>query len=115
MNIEKLQTRRVNQALDSLGLVEAFLGDKEDAIRKGKQAVEMSPLLENTCFGSFLRSNLAAIYAWSAEPDSAIDLLAGMIGKPIAPRYGELKYSPIWDPLRDHPRFQKLLDESYPK
>ncbi len=82
-----------SSSLSTLGLAEAFLGDKEDAIRKGKQAVEMSPLLENTCFGSFLRSNLAAIYAWSAEPDNAIDVLAGMIGKPIAPRYGELKFS----------------------
>ncbi len=104
-----------SSSLSSLGLVEAFLGDKEDAIRRGKQAVEISHSSEHTRFGSFLRLNLAAIYAWSAEPDSAIDVLAGMIGKPIAPRYGELKYSPIWDPLRDHPRFQKLLDESYPK
>jgi TolB-like protein/Flp pilus assembly protein TadD len=103
-----------SSSLSNLGLVEAFLGDKEDAIRKGKQAVEMSPSSENTCFGSFLRLNLAAIYAWSAEPDNAINVLAGMIGKPIAPRYGELKFSPIWDPLRDHPSFQKLLDGTYP-
>jgi serine/threonine protein kinase/tetratricopeptide (TPR) repeat protein len=103
-----------SSSLSSLGLVEAFLGDKEDAIRKGKQAVEMSPSSENTCFGCFLRLNLAAIYAWSAQADNAIDVLAGMIGRPIAPRYGELKFSPIWDPLRDHPRFQKLLDGTYP-
>ena len=104
-----------SSSLSNLGLVEAFLGDKSDAIRKGKQAIEMSPLSENTCFGSFLRLNLAAIYAWSAQPESAIEVLAGKIGKPIAPRYGELKFSPIWDPLRDHPRFQKLLEEIYPK
>jgi TolB-like protein len=104
-----------SSSLSSLGLVEAFLGDKEDAIGKGKQAVEMSPSSENTCLGSFLRLTLAAIYAWSAQPDGAIDVLAGMIGKPIAPRYGELKFSPIWDPLRNHPRFQKLLQETYPK
>jgi hypothetical protein len=91
------------------------LGDKEDAIREGREAVEMSPSPENTCLGSFLRLNLAAIYAWSAEPDTAIDVLAGMMRKPVSPRYGELKFNPIWDPIRDRPRFQKLLEETYPK
>jgi serine/threonine-protein kinase len=102
-------------SLSCLGLVEAFLGEKEDAIRKGREAVEMSPSTEITCLGSFLRSNLAAVYAWCAQPDSAIDVLAGMMGKPVGPRYGELKFNPIWDPIRDHPRFQKLLEEAYPR
>jgi tetratricopeptide (TPR) repeat protein len=104
-----------SSSLSCLGLIEALLGDKEDAIRKGREAVEMSPSPENTCLGSFLRLNLAAIYAWSAEPDTAIDVLAGMMRKPVSPRYGELKFNPIWDPIRDHPRFQKLLEETYPK
>jgi len=91
------------------------LGDKEGAIRKGREAVEMPPSTEGTCLGSFLRLNLAAVYAWCAQPDSAIDVLAGMVGKPVGPRYGELKFNPIWDPIRDHPRFQKLLEETYPK
>jgi TolB-like protein/Flp pilus assembly protein TadD len=102
-----------SSSLSYLGLVEAFLGDKEDAIRKGRQAVEMTPLPKHVA--SFIRMNLAAIYAWSAEPDNAIDMLAGMMGKPVSPRYGELKFKPIWDPIRDHPRFQKLLEETYPK
>ena len=102
-------------SLSCLGLVEAFLGDKEGAIRKGREAVEMPPSTEGTCLGSFLRLNLAAVYAWCAQPDSAIDVLAGMMGKPVGPRYGELKFNPIWDPIRDHPRFQNLLEETYPK
>jgi eukaryotic-like serine/threonine-protein kinase len=102
-------------SLSCLALVEAFLGDKEDAIRKGREAVEMPLSTEGTCLGSFFRLNLAAVYAWCAQPDSAIDVLAGMIGKPAGPRYGELKFSPIWDPIRAHPRFQKLLEETYPK
>jgi TolB-like protein/Flp pilus assembly protein TadD len=104
-------------SLSCLGLVEVFLGDKEDGIRKCREAVEMSPsrVRVNTCLGSLLRLNLAAVYAWCAQPDSAIDVLAGMMGKPVGPRYGELKFNPIWDPIRDHPRFQELLGETYPK
>ena len=41
--------------------------------------------------------------------------LVAMIGKPLAPEYGELKLSPTWDPLRGHPRFEKLLEEVHPK
>jgi hypothetical protein len=95
-------------SLSCLGLVEAFSGDKEDAVRKGREAVEMPPSMAGTCLGSFLRLNLAAIYAWSGETDNAIDVLAGMMGKPVGPRYGELKFNPIWDPTRDHPRFQTV-------
>ncbi|HET9376228.1 MAG TPA: protein kinase [Chthoniobacterales bacterium] len=102
-----------SSSLSYLGLVEAFLGEKEDAIAKGRQAIEMSPLPKHTA--SFLRLNLAAIYAWSGEPDKAIDVLTGMMGKPVSPRYGELKFNPIWDPIRDYPRFQKLLEDIYPK
>jgi len=55
------------------------------------------------------------IYAWTGEQDKAIDELVAMIGKPLAPEYGELKLSPTWDPLRGHPRFEKLLEEAHPK
>jgi hypothetical protein len=38
-----------------------------------------------------------------------------MIGKPLAPEYGELKLSPTWDTLRSYPRFEKLLEEARSK
>jgi serine/threonine protein kinase/Flp pilus assembly protein TadD len=100
-------------SLSYLGLAEAFLGDKEDAIRRGREAVEMTQLPKHVA--SYVRLNLAAIYAWSGEPDQAVEVLTGMMGKPVSPRYGELKLNPIWGPIRDHPRFQKLLEETYPK
>jgi serine/threonine protein kinase/tetratricopeptide (TPR) repeat protein len=102
-----------SSSLSYLGLLEVFLGDKEDAIRKGREALEMTQWPKHAA--SYLPLNLAAIYAWSAEPDEAIDVLAGMMGKPVSPRYGELKFNPIWDPIREYPRFQKLLEETYPK
>jgi serine/threonine protein kinase/tetratricopeptide (TPR) repeat protein len=102
-------------SLSCLGLVEAFLGNKDEAIRVGKQAVEILPASKHAVAECFVLSNLAGVYAWVGEADSSIDVLAGMIGKPVGPRYGELKFSPIWDPIRDQPRFQKLLEAVYPK
>jgi hypothetical protein len=63
----------------------------------------------------FFPPNLAMIYARTGEQDKAIDELVASIGKPLEPEYGELKLSPVWDPLRGDPRFEKLLEEARPK
>jgi TolB-like protein/Flp pilus assembly protein TadD len=102
-------------SLSYLGLADAFLGHKADAIAEGRHAVEILPVSKDGLNGAFFPPNLAMIYAWSGEQDKAIDELVAMIGKPLAPEYGELKLSPTWDPLRGHPRFEKLLEEAHPK
>jgi TolB-like protein/Flp pilus assembly protein TadD len=102
-------------SLSYLGLADAFLGHKADAIAEGRHAVEILPVSKDGLNGAFFPPNLAMIYAWTGELDKAIDELVAMIGKPLAPEYGELKLSPTWDPLRGHPRFEKLLEEAHPK
>ena len=102
-------------SLSYLGLVDAFLGHKADAIAEGRHAVEILPVSKDGLNGAFFPPNLAMIYAWTGEQDRAIDELLTMIGKPLAPEYGELKLSPTWDPLRGHPLFEKLLEEAHSK
>jgi serine/threonine protein kinase/tetratricopeptide (TPR) repeat protein len=103
-------------ALCALGVVDAVLGNKEDAIREGERAVELTPVSKNAIEGATLVRYLAVIYAWTGEKDRAIQRLAEttyLPGSHIS--YGYLRLHPLWDPLRNDPRFQAIVDSLAPK
>ena len=103
-------------ALCALGVVDAVLGNKEDAIREGERAVELTPISENAIEGATLVRYLAVIYAWSGEKDRAIQRLAETTYRPGSHiSYGYLRLHPLWDPLRNDPRFQAIVDSLAPK
>jgi len=103
-------------ALCALGVVDALLGNKEDAIREGERAVELTPVSKNAIEGATLVRYLAVIYAWAGEKNRAIQRLAEttyLPGSHIS--YGYLHLHPLWDPLRSDPRFQAIVDSLSPK
>jgi serine/threonine protein kinase/Flp pilus assembly protein TadD len=102
-------------AWSRLGLIDAGLGRKEDAIHEGRRACELLPLSRDAWDGAGLMINLAMIYAWTGEPDLAIEQLSAAAKIPAGLTYGELKLYPQWDSLRSDPRFQKILASLAPK
>src|SRR5437762_13182311 len=88
------------EALCALGVVDAALGNKEDAIREGRRAVELMPVSKNAIEGSLLIKYLAAIYAWTGEKDRALEQLDKAVHLPCYLSYGDLRLPPIWDPPR---------------
>ena len=103
-------------ALCALGVIDAVLGNKEDAIREGERAVELTPISKNAIEGATLVRYLAVIYAWSGEKDRAIQRLAETTYRPGSHiSYGYLRLHPLWDPLRNDPRFQAIVDSLAPK
>jgi hypothetical protein len=58
---------------------------------------------------------MAWIYAWTGERGRAIDELEIVAKIPCGPTYGELRLSPVWDPLRGDPRFEKMVASLAPK
>ena len=102
------------QARCVLGMSDAALGRKEDAIREGRRAVELLPVTKDMMAGGVVLANLAIIYAWTGEKDLALEQLATAIRFPSPEfiSYGQLKLHPFWDPLREDPRFEKLVEES---
>lgn len=101
--------------LSSLGVIDAALGRKEDALREGRRAVELMPVVKDSLDGPALVSNLALIYAWAGERDLAIEQLAIIAKIPCGPTYGELRLNPVWDPLSSDPRFEKIAASLAPK
>ena len=94
----------------SLGIAYAGLGRKEDAIREGKLAVEMLPVSKEALVGVIRVGDLARIYVMVGEYDAAIDQLEFLLSRPGELSIPLLRLDPAWDPLRDHPRFKKLVD-----
>ena len=104
------------QALCALGVVDAALGNKEDAIQEGERAVELMPVSGSTVDGSILTQYLAVIYAWTGDKDRAIERLAAAVKLPASLlTYGHLRLDPLWDPLRGDPRFEAIVASLAPK
>jgi TolB-like protein/Tfp pilus assembly protein PilF/predicted Ser/Thr protein kinase len=101
--------------LSGLGLIDAGLGRKEDAIREGREALELTPIAKDSLQGPEVVTSLAAIYAWVGERDLAIEQLEISAKVPNGVHYGDLRLDPTWDPLRGDPRFEKIVASLAPK
>jgi serine/threonine protein kinase/Tfp pilus assembly protein PilF len=94
----------------ALGIAYAGLDRKQDAIREGKLAVELLPVSKEAWRGYCRASDLARIYVMVGEFDLAIEQIEFLLSIPGDLSIPLLRLDPDWAPLRDHPRFKKLLE-----
>jgi non-specific serine/threonine protein kinase len=94
----------------NLGIAYAGLGRKEEAIRQGKRAVELAPITKDWFGHPIFLQNLAEIYVMVGEFDLAIDQLEFLLSIPSGISVPLLRIDPTWNPLRNNPRFQKLIE-----
>jgi serine/threonine-protein kinase len=102
-------------ALCALGLIDAGLGRKEEALREGRRAVELVPAEKDALVGPTMVKYLAMIAAWVGDKDLACEQLAIAVRLPSTISYGQLRLLPFWDPLRGDPRFEKIVASLAPK
>jgi serine/threonine-protein kinase len=95
----------------ALGIAYAGLGLKEDALREGKRALELDPLDKDACVGPMRIGDLAQICTMVGERDAAIEQLEHLLSVPGYHSAQLLRIDPTWDPLREHRRFQKLVEQ----
>ena len=93
----------------ALGLAEAYRGNRDQAIREGRRAVELMPLSKDALEATFAIRDLAEIYMAVGEANAAIDQLQGMIAVPSYASPAGIKADPTWAPLRGNPRFERLV------
>ena len=101
-----------------LGWFYAFAGRKNEAIREGRRAVELKPESQDAFDGAIMNCYLALIYARVGENDLAIPLIERLLKTPGAVdsvdysiTINDLKYRWEWDPIRNDPRFNKLIEQ----
>jgi tetratricopeptide (TPR) repeat protein len=116
LNLKVLKAPQDAELHSDLAVLDALLNKKEIAISEAKRAVEMLPVSKDDLVGSVILINLAIVYAWTNELDLAFNTLEPLIERQYGnPYYGELKRDPWWEPLRQDPRYNKLLAELAPK
>jgi TolB-like protein/Tfp pilus assembly protein PilF len=102
-------------ALSVLGLIDAALGRKEQALQEGRRAVELLPVEKDSINGVAVIEYLALIAAWVGEKEVAFEQLSIAARLPASLSYGQLKLLPYWDPLRGDPRFEQIVASLAPK
>ena len=102
-------------ALCVLGLIDAGLGRKEEALREGRYAVQLLIAEKDAISDARMIMYLAMIAAWVGDKELACEQLPVALRYPNPPSYGELKLLPFWDPLRGEPCFEKILASLAPK
>jgi tetratricopeptide (TPR) repeat protein len=95
----------------ALGLGYALLGRRDAAIREGELAVELWPISKDALKGPAFVKNLAMIYVLVGDADAALDQIEHLLSQPSVVSVPVLRAEPFWDPLRDHPHFQALLEK----
>ena len=94
-----------------LGLVYAGLGNKAEAIRFGKKAIDLHPIHSDPySSGEEILLDFAVIEITLGEFEEAINHIETLLSIPSQVTMWRLKLDPKYNPLRTHPRFQKILE-----
>jgi serine/threonine-protein kinase len=93
----------------NLGYCFAGVGEREKAVYHGQRAVELMPVSRDYILAAVMRQDLARIYVEVGDHDAALDELDYLLSVPSELSVWGLRLDPVWDPLRENPRYQALL------
>jgi serine/threonine-protein kinase len=96
----------------SLAIVYAGLGHTDEAVSTARRGVDLLPVSMEAYRGLFALEALAQVYTMVGDQDAAIRELDGLLSIPSHMSSAWLRIDPRWDPLREDPRFQALLNEN---
>jgi len=94
-----------------LAKVLAYLGEKDAALAEAQRAAELLPESKDAFGGPEIVESVAEVYCIVGENGRAIEVLDGLLSRPSGVTVPLLKLRPAWDPLRNDPRFQALIDK----
>jgi tetratricopeptide (TPR) repeat protein len=110
--------------IGDLALTNMGLGDRTAALALAERAMAVNPIEKDTLTAPVPIEILARVAAWTGEPDRTITALQKLLSmpytgglavgaQPLTPAL--LQLDPMFDPLRNDPRFQKLVASPAPK
>ncbi len=99
--------------LQQVAWVDVCLGRYADAISSARRISEGMPISKDAYFGAYTLAGLAEVEAHAGAKDDALKLIEQLMAMPAGEVMSvtRLKLDPVWDPLRNDPRFQALLEK----
>ena len=110
MENEVLERPEEGGAHGMLGMVYAALGRRDDAVREGKRAMELHA--HDLILGTDREWELTRSYILLGEYETALDHIEHLLSIPSDISVTYLEITPTVDPLRDHPRFKKIISRN---
>ena len=99
-----------------LGVAYAGLGNAPAAVSEGRKGIALQPTSEDPFEGPEREEHMARVYALLGDADDAIPILKRLLHTPspteVTPEL--MRINPIWDPIRNDPRFQELIAAKNP-
>ena len=109
--LEKGSSERPDDLVGRVQLAWVYLAldRKADALRLSREAANSLTIEMDAIIGATGQLGLAEIEAWAGAPQDATNRLRHLLSIPSGISIARLKIDPVWDPIRDHPDFQRLL------
>ncbi len=92
-----------------MAVARALKGDGATSVVQAERAAARMPLTRDAVEAPYLLRHLVTVYVLAGKFDEATDLLERLLSVPSVVNRAELRLNPLYDPLRDHPRFQALV------
>lgn len=113
---EKIDAQQNDAKLyGGLSQVLAYLGDKPGAIAAAERAMQLVPTSLDAYDGPMIAVIAAQTFALVGENDRALELVGGLLTSASGLSVPILRLDPMWDPLRNDPRFEQLLVKHAPR
>jgi tetratricopeptide (TPR) repeat protein len=94
-----------------LGLIYAGLGRRDDALRQVATATTLKPVEQDALMGNWILIRVLPIYILLGNYDRAFDVLEQLLSIPSEMNLNIIRLNPDYKPLREHPRFQALVEK----
>jgi serine/threonine-protein kinase len=91
------------------GLALAGLGRRAEARREAGWLEQSVDYRQDAQLGAWLADCRARILAHAGDAEAALDEIERLLARPSWLSVHTLRLDPVWDPIRDHPRFERLV------
>lgn len=95
----------------NIGLANAILGNRDEALRAAKKGMDLVPESRDAIAGPSYRGAYGTCLAWLGDKDAAVAEFEHLLHTPYGENIYVAKYGPAWFPLRGNPRFEALVND----